>query len=87
MNYTTIPPNGDGDEAGITLLFFTLSSFVLAAITIALRLWVRRMRNQPLAVSDWLLILGWVCLPLLRVGFMLIAQGFLIRTNYCDCPL
>ncbi|RDL40284.1 uncharacterized protein BP5553_00263 [Venustampulla echinocandica] len=59
MSYTRIPPNGAGDATGIALLFFSIFSLILAAIAIALRVWVRGMKGTPLALQDWLLFLGW----------------------------
>jgi len=61
MGYSTIPPKGANDAAGIALLFFGLFSLILAAIAIALRMWVRSMKSSPLVFSDWLLLLAWVC--------------------------
>ena len=40
----------------ITLLVFTL----LATVTVALRLWARRIQKQALALNDYLIILGLV---------------------------
>jgi len=87
MAYTKIPPAGAGDAAGVTLLFFALFSLVLAAIAIGLRIWVRRMRSTPLALNDWMLILGWVNLLCRFERSMLIAQDIFVGVNYCDCYL
>jgi O-antigen ligase len=60
MSYTKVPVGGAGDSAGVVLLVFSILSLLLAAITIALRIWVRDMKETPLAVSDWLLLVAWV---------------------------
>lgn len=60
MAYTSIPPNGIGDTAGITLLFLSIFSLLLASIAIALRVWVRRMKRATLEFNDWLLFGAWV---------------------------
>ncbi|CAG8955236.1 hypothetical protein HYFRA_00007253 [Hymenoscyphus fraxineus] len=60
MAYTIIPPDGRGDSVGITLLFFSAFSLLLAIVAIALRLWVRHIKSTPLALNDWLLFVGWV---------------------------